>query len=165
MENGETTFHYNEYSWNLENHVLYIESPAGVGFSYCNNTMNDKDCAFDDDTSAKDNLDAIVFFFEKEFPEFIKNPLYISGESYAGIYVPYVAHLIDQKNLNLIEPCDEHDQETGNCTVLNLKGFMVGNGCTNWEVDCNPAYIEMAYWHGLYDDELYNDIHNNNCLA
>ena len=34
VENGETTFHENKYSWNKEANVLYIEMPVGVGFSY-----------------------------------------------------------------------------------------------------------------------------------
>lgn len=35
---------------------------------------------------------------------------------------------------------------------------MVGNGVTNWKYDTLPAFIEMAYWHGLYDDDLYNTV-------
>lgn len=41
---------------------------------------------------------------------------------------------------------------------------MVGNGVTNWDVDTTPAFVEMAYWHGLYDLELYNKIKDNNCI-
>lgn len=26
-----------------------------------------------------------------------------------------------------------------------------------------PAYVEMAYWHGLYDLDTYNDIYKNGC--
>ena len=70
----------------MEANMLYIEQPAGVGYSYC-----------DDDVSGKDNLDAVLAWFQK-FPEFQTNELYISGESYAGIYVPYLAHYIDQYN-------------------------------------------------------------------
>ena len=91
MESGDTTFHENEWSWNTRANVLYIESPAGVGFSYCGNTA---DCTFDDDTSAQDNLTTILEWYEL-FPEFKANDLYISGESYAGIYVPYVSYAID----------------------------------------------------------------------
>jgi len=87
MENGETTFHYNDYSWNLEASVLYIESPGGVGYSTCGSAA---ECSFNDDSSAVDNLNEILYFFETLFPEFVPNDLYISGESYAGIYVPYV---------------------------------------------------------------------------
>jgi len=41
----------------------------------------------------------VVLEFFKKFPEFGQNELYISGESYAGIYVPYLAWHIDQYNL------------------------------------------------------------------
>ena len=66
MESGTTEFVKNEWSWNTAANVLYIESPAGVGYSYCGNTA---DCTFNDDTSAQDNLTAVLAWFE-EFPEF-----------------------------------------------------------------------------------------------
>lgn len=40
---------------------------------------------------------------------------------------------------------------------------MVGNGVTNWVYDTFPAFIEMGYWHGLYDTETYEKMHNNHC--
>jgi carboxypeptidase C (cathepsin A) len=49
MESGTTTFHANEYSWNLEANMLYIESPGGVGYSTCSSK---KECTFNDDNSA-----------------------------------------------------------------------------------------------------------------
>ena len=66
--------------------MLYIESPAGVGFSTGTPSLNDIDVA-------QDNLAALKSFYKK-FPEFAKNQLYISGESYGGIYVPHLASLI-----------------------------------------------------------------------
>lgn len=89
MDDDTTTFHANEQSWNNFANMLYIESPGGVGFSTC---FDATDCTFDDDTSAADNLVALLDFFNNKFPEFQKNDLYISGESYAGIYVPYVVN-------------------------------------------------------------------------
>jgi hypothetical protein len=40
---------------------------------------------------------------------------------------------------------------------------MVGNGVTNYDFDCTPAYVEMAYWHSLYSDELRDQMKANNC--
>jgi len=74
--------------------VLYIEQPAGVGFSYCATTA---DCASSDQDSANDNLIALLGWFEK-FPEFKTNNLFLSGESYAGIYVPLLAYNIHNYN-------------------------------------------------------------------
>jgi carboxypeptidase C (cathepsin A) len=67
MDDGTTTFHANNYTWNKEASMLYIESPAGVGFSYCNQTTP---CNYDDDQSAADNLAAILYFFNEKFPEY-----------------------------------------------------------------------------------------------
>lgn len=47
----------------------------------------------------------------------------------------------------------------------NLKGFLVGNGCTDYTYDDTPAFVEMGYWHGLYSDSLYKAIHDNDCIS
>lgn len=151
IESGGTEFHESEFSWNRETNLLYIEQPAGVGFSYCDSV---KDCSFDDHKSGEDNLTVVLEWFEK-FPEYKNNDLWISGESYAGVYVPYLAWYIDQHN---VEYADDD-------TVFkpNLKGFAVGNGVTNWEYDTNAAYIEMAYWHSLIDEEMHEKFVALNC--
>ena len=45
-----------------------------------------------------------------------------------------------------------------NAFKFNMKGFIVGNAVTNWRYDTIPAYIESAFWHGLYDIDLYHRI-------
>jgi carboxypeptidase C (cathepsin A) len=50
MEDGTTNFVRNDYAWNIEATVIYIESPAGVGYSICGDL--DNGCAFDDLTSS-----------------------------------------------------------------------------------------------------------------
>ena len=79
------------------------------------------------------------------------NDLYIAGESYAGIYVPKLAALMDDYIVNKKGPY-----------LPKLKGFMVGNPVTDHLVDGKPMQFEMAYWYGLIDDGLYNNV-NKNC--
>ena len=67
VKNGDYNFTKNEYSWNREANIIYIESPAGVGYSVCDKSKGD--CTFDDDSTADDNLIAILNWFNK-FPEF-----------------------------------------------------------------------------------------------
>jgi len=141
IESGGTKFHESEFSWNRETNILYIEQPAGVGYSYCEGI---KDCTFDDHTSGKDNLNAVLEWYEK-FPEFKDNELYISGESYAGVYVPYLAYYINKHN----------DEATDDAFKPNLKGFAVGNGVTNWKYDTTAAFVDMSYWHSLMDEEMH----------
>jgi carboxypeptidase C (cathepsin A) len=92
FETNKTNFKLNEYSWNKKANVIYLESPGGVGFSksFTNNT-------YDDGTVAEDNYRALTDFFRK-FPNLKKNDFYISGESYAGIYIPYLARKILDMN-------------------------------------------------------------------
>lgn len=94
MESGDDFFYENYYSWNKEANMLYIESPAGVGYSKCSDKTQ---CAFTDKNVATDNLTAILAWYDR-FPEFKQHELWVSGESYAGVYVPYVSWEIDQYN-------------------------------------------------------------------
>lgn len=40
---------------------------------------------------------------------------------------------------------------------------MVGNGVTNWNFDTNTAFLEMAFFHTLYDTTLHEEFKANNC--
>lgn len=92
FEDGALNLTENAYSWNKEATMIYVESPAGVGFSYC---PDPEECHFDDHNSADDNLVAVLNIMTMKFPEFQNNDLYISGESYAGIYVPHLVYRVD----------------------------------------------------------------------
>jgi carboxypeptidase C (cathepsin A) len=72
--------------------VVYLESPKGVGFSYCDSASTAADCNSTDESTAQDAYEFLVNFFNA-FPEFKSNKFFITGESYAGIYIPM---LIDQ---------------------------------------------------------------------
>lgn len=137
-----TTLFRNQYSWNTNASVLYIEAPAGVGFSVMGSLQNN---LTDDEITAHDNLQAILQFFRK-FPEYQDHDFYISGESYAGIYVPTLAYNILM--YNLYSPFND----------INLKGIAVGNGCTDWNVDTTPAFMKMAWSHALIDYSWYNKL-------
>lgn len=89
---------------------MFLESPAGVGFSYSNRT-SDYDESGDRKTAA-DNYMFLVNWLER-FPEYKGREFYISGESYAGHYVPQLAHTILYHN------------KKANTTIINLKGIMV----------------------------------------
>ena len=121
----------NQFAWNKKANVIYLESPAGVGFSY--NDNGPTDMKYTDSLVANDNRLALVNFFLK-FPEYKKNDFYISGESYAGVYVPTLAENI------LKNPSSQ----------INLKGIIVGNGLTDLDTDIEPALVDFAYDHLLY---------------
>ena len=83
---------YNPYSWTKNANMLYLESPKGVGFSYCEGVKSSSACVNTDESTALDAYEFLVNFFSF-YPEFKSNRFLITGESYAGIYIPM---LIDQ---------------------------------------------------------------------
>ncbi|KAJ4970367.1 hypothetical protein NE237_003466 [Protea cynaroides] len=127
----------NPYAWNRVANVLYLESPAGVGFSYSNTTSDYANSG--DRRTAMDNYVFLVNWLTR-FPEFKTREFYISGESYAGHYVPQLAHLILQGN------------RIANRTIINLKGIIIGNAVINDETDQIGMY-EYFWTHALISDE------------
>ncbi|XXG55045.1 hypothetical protein AAC387_Pa03g2780 [Persea americana] len=132
----------NPYSWNKLANILFLESPAGVGFSY-SNTSSDLYTAGDQRT-AEDAYTFLVNWFER-FPEYKHRDFYIAGESYAGHYVPQLSQIIFQKNQGVQNP------------AINFKGFMVGNAVTD---DYHDYVGTFEYWwtHGLISDATYHNL-------
>ncbi|KAE9550491.1 hypothetical protein FO519_006293 [Halicephalobus sp. NKZ332] len=123
----------NPYAWNRFANILFIDSPAGVGFS-----INSKgNFSFTDSQVAADNHAGLKYFFNNYFPELKNNDFYIGGESYAGYYIPMLAKLLLQ----------DSDFST-------FKGYMVGNGCLNDRLLVNSA-VGYNYNHAFIDERFY----------
>ncbi|PON74314.1 Serine carboxypeptidase-like [Parasponia andersonii] len=130
------TLYANRFSWNYAANVLFLEAPAGVGFSYSNRSSDYAKSG--DRNTAADNYLFLVNWLER-FPEYKGREFYISGESYAGHYVPQLAHTILYHN------------KRANKSIINLKGILIGNAVINDETDERGMYDYMAT-HALISD-------------
>lgn len=90
--------------------VIFLESPAGVGFSYSNTSSDYYEVG--DKRTAEDSYTFLVNWLER-FPQYKNRDFFITGESYAGHYVPQLAYTILLNN------------DRSNQTVINLKGIAV----------------------------------------
>ncbi|KAI3448095.1 hypothetical protein Pfo_004760 [Paulownia fortunei] len=138
------TLWYNKNAWNNVANVIFLESPAGVGFSYSNKSS---DYITGDKRTASDAYTFLVNWLER-FPEYKSRDFYITGESYAGHYVPQLADLILQNN------------KITNQTAINLKGIAIGNAYIDDEDQSKGVYD--YYWtHALISDEIHEGIVEN----
>ncbi|KAH9856035.1 alpha/beta-hydrolase [Lenzites betulinus] len=119
QENGPFQWSYgqahptqNEFSWTNLSSILFVEQPVGTGFSQGK-----------PDVTNEDQVAAEVVGFMQQFLEVFKElggkKLYMTGESYAGMYVPYITNFIFE-----------------NPTALNLTmtGFWVSDPVLGWDV-------------------------------
>ena len=114
--------------------MLLIDNPAGVGFSTGKRLS---DISANDQSGANDLLNFMILFYA-DFPELKKNPLYISGISYGGIYAPLLAWQIHKYNL-------EKDLFGETSQLIPLKGFIVENAVTDYRSDPHIHSMEMLY--------------------
>ncbi|GLT39936.1 hypothetical protein SLA2020_141010 [Shorea laevis] len=127
----------NEYGWNREANMLYLETPIGVGFSF--STHSSSYVAVDDETTARDNLVFLQRWYDK-FPGYRNRDLFITGESYAGHYIPQLAKLMIEINKKQ--------------KLFNLKGIALGNPVLEFATDLNSR-AEYFWSHGLISDSTY----------
>ncbi|KAJ8562180.1 hypothetical protein K7X08_011471 [Anisodus acutangulus] len=140
-----SSLYLNKYSWNKVANILFLESPAGVGFSYTNTSSDLKDSG--DKRTAQDALTFLTRWLSR-FPQYKYRDFYISGESYAGHYVPQLAQAIVNYNKKFSHP------------IINLKGLMVGNAVTDNKYD---GIGTVTYWwsHSMISDKTYKKIMNS----
>ena len=136
---GETLYNH-PHPWNLLANMLYVESPAGVGFS---SSKVKSDYTVGDERTTTDLILFLTGFLAK-YPKYMSRPFYLAGESYGGHYVPNLALAITRVNL-----------------IINFKGFLVGNPWTYPKFDNNGTTL-FWFTHGLMTLEEFSAI-NNNC--
>ncbi|KAL0070176.1 Cell death protease [Marasmius tenuissimus] len=112
---GKGGFQVAEGGWEEYTTMVYVDQPAGTGFSYTssNNYVH---------TLPEASVQFLEFMrnFYKIFPEYQRMDTYLAGESYAGQYIPYFADAILGSNIN-----------------IPLKGIAIGNG---W-IDARRQYL------------------------
>ncbi|KAJ7608663.1 carboxypeptidase C [Roridomyces roridus] len=124
-DEGRNTTH-NKHSWTESANVIFLDQPVNVGFSYADDgtTVNNSPVAGKD-------VHAFLELFLSRFPEYSKLPLHISGESYAGTYLPNIASIIFNANKQLdLVPVPGFKK-------LNLESVLIGNGLTD-------PYVQMG---------------------
>ncbi|CAO2817847.1 unnamed protein product [Amaranthus hypochondriacus] len=141
------TLTFSPYAWNKVANLLFLDSPAGVGFSYSNVSTHEQQNG--DRRTARDTY---VFLrrWLKRFPQYKNRPFYIAGESYAGHYIPQLSLILTRLNKGTINP------------IINFKGFLVGNPTLDNKMD-NKGTFEYWYNHGLVSDTTYETL-KENCL-
>ncbi|XP_071932759.1 serine carboxypeptidase-like [Coffea arabica] len=130
---------WNNFGWDKISNIIFVDQPTGTGFSY--SSSND-DIRHDEKGVSNDLYDFLQAFFRKH-PEYAKNEFYITGESYAGHYVPALAGRVNQGNKN----------KEG--ILINLKGFAIGNGLTNPLIQYK-GLPDYALEHKLISQSYYN---------
>lgn len=108
-EPGIPNVYENPHSWiHAGANMVWVEHPPGVGFSYCKSGP-DASCRWNEETQAVAAYELLNEFVH-QFPEYENNDLYVTAESYGGMYVPTIVEQVHKKG------------------GVNLKGFAIGNG-------------------------------------
>ncbi|VVC91931.1 unnamed protein product [Leptidea sinapis] len=121
-----------KYHWALKYNIIFIDNPVGTGFSF---TKDAQGYCKDEICIAEGLYECMQQFFEL-FPMLKYNDFYITGESYAGKYIPSLGVFIHKQNLIAKNK-------------INLKGMALGNAY------CDPInqidYGNYLYQLGLLD--------------
>jgi len=99
---------YNPYSWNSNASVIFLDQPVNVGYSYSGGSVSNT-------VAAGKDVYALLTLFFQQFPEYAHQDFHISGESYAGHYIPvFATEILAHKKRN-----------------INLQSVLIGNGLTD----------------------------------
>ena len=105
-------------SWTRVANILFVDQPIGTGYSFSKNIS-------DIPTNQTEVARQFYIFIQKfflEHKELLNNNFYMTGESYAGKFIPHISKYILDMNQKI---------KTGgekNFSTINLKKILIGNG-------------------------------------
>ncbi|KAL6508756.1 hypothetical protein OROHE_021315 [Orobanche hederae] len=110
--NNDSSLVLNEFGWDTVADLLIIDSPMGTGFSY---PTNDDDIPSTTEEAVGDLYDFLKRFFRnQDYTDLVNNELYLTGEGYAGHFIPALAtRILDGNKKNEFQ--------------MKLRGVSLGN--------------------------------------
>ncbi|XP_059741871.1 probable serine carboxypeptidase CPVL isoform X2 [Bos taurus] len=124
-----------DFPWTITFSMLYVDNPVGTGFSFTDHVHG---YAIDEDDVARNLYSALIQFFEL-FSDYRDNDFYVTGESYAGKYVPAIAHYI-----HILNPVTT--------MKINLKGIALGDAYFDPK-SIIEGYPSFLFQIGLLDEQ------------
>ena len=138
----DLTLEDNPYGWDRAAHMIFVDQPINTGFSY---SSDERDSCYDEACVANDMLDFLQELFAAR-PALQGRDFFVTGESYAGHYVPAVASRVFQAT------------RSGEASPpIRLAGLAIGNGLTDPAIQYG-AYADFALEHGLISQETRDEI-------
>ncbi len=134
--NDDLTLSDNPSSWHRVSNLLVIEQPAGTGLSFVEK-KDDRNCYTKTEEQATAQLLKGLRAFFDLYPDYADAELYVFGESFAGRYIPMLAHAILAES--------RPDQRR-----IKLAGIGIGDGWVAPLIQ-EATYRDYAYAHGLID--------------
>ena len=121
-------------SWNQKYSLLFIDNPVGVGFSF----SNDEAAYVSNQVQVGADLHAALLQFYQLFPDKRDDEFYVTGESYAGKYIPACGWTIQQRNA---VATSEEDR-------IPLAGISIGDGAMS-PPDQFKNFGSLLYYLGM----------------
>ncbi|KAH9893404.1 alpha/beta-hydrolase [Cubamyces lactineus] len=116
--NSDFSAQQNNFSWNTLADYIWVDQPVGVGFA----TADSTGYVHDEDEMGRDFM-GFLSNLVKVFPSLKTRPMYLTGESYAGTYIPYIM----KTYFGLTDP------------PVNIVKFAIGDGTVGSDVVFNEV--------------------------
>jgi vitellogenic carboxypeptidase-like protein len=135
----------NPYAWNKETHIMYWDNPIGSGYSY----NDDGKYVNSEDKLSEQFYEALQVFFNT-YPQYRSCPLFVTGESYGGKYIPAISEKILEKN-------QEFRDANKNDLIINIKGMSIGNPWMDASLQ-TKLRLKLGFELGFLDTKQHNTL-------
>lgn len=131
--NSDLSLEFFNGTWAKHYHLLFVDNPIDTGFSFCSQGQQIQN---------EDQMGQNFAVFMKEFyrchSKFANKPLFISGESYAGRYIPFIAYYLRRSQ-------------------MKVAGLAIGNGIYDPFLQF-PSAAQYALVNGILDEPSFEAV-------